>query len=168
MGRQVNFYMHPDDIADYEQVLKADGNVCFLEEPTPTPQIKIRQTLAVPETGKRWIDLYLARESDLPHIVVKHVPVQDYWLIDVVRSLAVQFDTSYYNGEVLGRGRLYFQTGYYDSNDQCIDKPEEFVRWADRLLRWIRRHYKRDPETGFYLEPHAWEWVAKGGQLRKL
>jgi len=166
MGRQVNFYMLPDDIAAYEQVLKAEGNVCFLEEMTPTPQIRIIDTLAVPETKNRRLRVYLAQEGDLSGIVTEEVPTQQYWLIDVVQSLAVEFDRSYYNGQILGRGRLYFQTGYYDSNDQCIDKPEEFVRWADRLLRWIRRHYKRNPETGFYLGPHAWEWVARGGQLR--
>jgi hypothetical protein len=169
MGRQVNFYMLPEDLTVFEEALKEQGQICFLPERLPSPKLQTLSTLAIPEMGKTWLGVYLCRETDLSNIVVKSIPKQEYWTIDENRSPVVQFDRCYYDGRIVRRGRLYFLEGFYNEEGHWVEKSENFIRWAGGLLRWIRKHYKKDPKTGFYVGPYAWEWVSRGiGRLALL
>ena len=163
MGRQVNFYMLPADLAKFEHILRARGDTFFVAGCLPSPEVAIHNTLRTD-----WLRTYLIRGSDSAQATTIAVPAQGYWHVDALRSPVVEFDRCYYDGTVIGRGRLYFQPGFY-ADEQWVDKTSEFIRWADSLIRWVRRHYRRDPQTGYYVGPHAWEWVTQqGGTLRTL
>ena len=165
MGKQVNFYMLPEDQLAFEKWLKARGDVCFLKQPQTTSELEIAATLVVSEIEKTWLDVYLARPIDLEDVLVDFIPTQNYWLVDDSQSPVVEFGRCFYDGRVLGRGRLYFRTGFLSEDE--VEKELEFAKWAGKLLRWIRAHYERDPKTGIYIAPHAKNWVLnEGGQLR--
>jgi hypothetical protein len=167
MGRQVNFYMLPEDQLEFEAWLRAKGDVCFINQPLRTEEIEVIPTLIVPEMGKTWLGVYLAQRTDLENILVKYVASQNYWLIDDNQSPVVEFGRCYFDGSILGRGRLYFRTGFYSDEEQ--EKEKQFINWADKILKWIRTHYNRDPKTGYYIGPHAKKWILhKGGQLRPV
>lgn len=164
MGRQVNCYMLPADAVEF---LKAIGNmerVYFMNSRQTTFDLQPIPVSTIREIGTLSIFGYLARAADLPSIRLQFVPAQGYWTIDDAQSPVVQFNRGFYDGTILRRGRLYFQPWYYDNSDWAtrIDKSPAFVRWAENLLRWVRRHYQRDPETGFYIGPHARAWAAQG------
>lgn len=167
MGKQVNFYMLPEDQLEFEQWLKARGDVCFIKQPLKTSELEIISTLVVPEMGKTWLDVYLARHTDLEDILVTYVSDQKYWLVDNNQSPVIEFGRCYYDGNILGRGRLYIQTGFYGDEEQ--EKEKQFINWADKILKWIRTHYNRDSKTGYYIGPHAKKWILhKGGLLRPV
>lgn len=166
MGRQVNFYMLANDLARFEEWLQSNNEVFFINSRLSTPEIQPLQTLAISKMGETPLMVYLARKSELSDLVIKVVSNQNYWKIDILRSPAVELMRCYYNENMVRRGRLYFQTGYYDSDGHWIEKPKEFLDWANSLLRWIRNHYQKDPEIDFYVGPSAREWISqKGGQL---
>jgi hypothetical protein len=167
MGRQVNFYMHPDDLAEFEAMLNARGQICFLERRSSTPATVTRQGLAADQPKEPPL-AYLVQEHHLSNVRTIVIG-EEFYVVDVHQSPVVELMPSVYDGDVLGRGRLYFLPGHYDGNDQYVNKPGDFLKWADSLLRWIRRHYRRHPETGWYVGPHADRWVSHdGGQLSLL
>ena len=164
MGKQVNFFMLPEDQLEFEGWLMARGDVCFLNEPLKMQELEILPTLIVPEMGKTWLSVYLAQHNNLEDIRVEYVSNQNYWLIDQRYSPVIEFSRCYFDGKILRRGRLYFCTGFYSDEEQ--EKEKQFVNWANKILKWIRTNYDRDPHTGFYVGSHAYKWVQQeGGQL---
>jgi hypothetical protein len=167
MGRQVNFYMLPEDQLEFEEWLNARGDVCFIKQPLKTSELEIVPTLVVPEMGKTWLDVYLARQTDLADVLVSYVSSQNYWLVDDGQSPVIEFGRCYFDGKILGRGRLYFRIGFYGDEEQ--EKEKQFANWADKILRWIRTHYDRDPKTGYYIGSYAQKWILhEGGLLRPV
>ena len=133
MGRQVNFYMLADDLAKFEKAISSKEQVLFVKTRLSTPEIETFETLAVPEMGKTPLDLYLVRQKDVGELVIKSI-AQKYWEIDLLRSPAVELTRSYYNEQIARRGRIFFDPGFYDSNDCWVDKPQDFIKWANRYL----------------------------------
>jgi hypothetical protein len=171
MGRQVNFFMHPDDLAEFDAMLKARGHVCFLENKSPGPKPVTRQRLLTDATSQPRT-IYLVQERylhDVRTIAINARTGEQFHLIDEGRSPVVELLPSAFDGNVIGRGRLHFLPGDYDSDHQYMNKPADFLKWGDSLLRWIRRHYRRHPNLGWYVGPHAALWVSQdGGQLSPL
>jgi len=166
MGRQTNFFMLRDDLIAYEQMIRQSSEVCLLKSQSNSQDPEVITTFLDAETGTTEIWLYLARAMDLEKVVTEAVPTQGYCRILEGTSPVVQFNSGYQKDNVLKRGRLYFQPGYYNDSDCWVEKSSDFIRWADGLLRWIRRHYRRDSKTGYYIGPAAWKWVEQeGGQL---
>lgn len=155
------------DLSEFEQVIRSKENVLFVKHRLSAPEIQTFGTLAVPEMGTTPLLLYLVREKDVEKVVIKPVAGK-YWMIDILYSPAVELMRGYHNESVARRGRLYFQPGFYDSEGCWIDKPQEFIKWADSLLRWVRRHYHRDPQSGFYVGPSAGKWVSERQGILEL
>lgn len=58
------------------------------------------------------------------------------------------------------QGRLY---GVFDG---YLGKPPEFEKWFERLVRWVRKSYKRNPNgQGGYVGPAAYQFFANGAYL---
>jgi hypothetical protein len=160
MGRQINFYMLADDLSEFEEAIRSKESVLFVKDRLSAPEIQALDTLTIPEMGTTPLFLYLVRKEDVEKVVIKSVAGK-YWKVDTLRSPAVELMRSYHNESLARRGRLYFQPGFYDSEGCWIDKPQAFIKWADSLLRWIRRNYRRDPQLGFYVGPSAAKWVSE-------
>ena len=82
----------------------------------------------------------IVRQSDVPRLLVDDVPSQGYWYVDSLRSPVVEW----------GPARLWFATGYWDANENWVIPDEDWLRWANGLLRWVRTHFTRDQRTGCY------------------
>jgi hypothetical protein len=59
----------------------------------------------------------------------------------------------------LGGGRLWFA-----EQDIGVRKSDAFIKWANSLLKWVRRNYERDAR-GIYIAPKALE-LSKAGKLQ--
>lgn len=166
MGRQVNFFMHPDGIPEFEETVKKTGQeIMFIGDESSTKEPHLLKTLAIlpEEMGKVSLIAYITKKDFFQMIKSRFVERQNYWSIDEQESPVIEFIRSYFDGKILRRGRLYFQTGYYDSNDNWVEQPKSFLTWADSVLRWIRNHYVKDPATGDYASPAAIQWQKTSG-----
>jgi hypothetical protein len=158
MGRQVNFYMLPEDLNVFEDNIRSRTPLSFIRGKLERPAIIIEPTLNTTETNNSWLRMYIARNIDLESVVIRSVEKQGYWVVASDQSPVVEIDRCYWKDNILRRGRLYFNLNYLDANNQVVSKSPEFVQWADDLLKWIRRNYERDKNTGFYLSPNAKMW----------
>jgi len=164
MAKQVNFFMHPGDLADFDAWLRArEGTVVLADySQTSTPQLLPSATCA--RKDEESLRVFLVRDSDLRNVVSQPIPNQGF-LVDCLRSPVVEFSRCYFNGDLLRSGRLYYDTGYWDEKKRWKAKPEVFWRWADAILRKIRSTYKTKRASS-YVGPGAAKWAKESnGQL---
>ena len=160
MGRQVNFYMHPED--EIEFVNRRCKECRFLLTRQVTSQLDWLKE--IPRFGKDSYEVFIGRPGQLSIGSARRVEGQPYCLVDASRYELVEFCRSRLDSDGLTRGRLWFDPG---PTFEGTAKSEEFVRWAGSLLNWIRRHYSRN-DSGFYVGQHAGHWLDKGGHLGGL
>jgi hypothetical protein len=95
---------------------------------------------------------------------LKYFEKRDFWFIDEDELPVLHFDRCTYKQNELDRGRLYFNPKYVKEL-QWIDKPQEFVKWADSLISQARRKLeKRKYSSGKwtymdYVGRHALFWI---------
>lgn len=160
---QINFFMHPDDLLEFEQVLGDARQVSFIQEPLQSEIPVLVDSLINNVGGSTWLRAYVVRKPDYPKISSYFVKGQGYWLIDEKRSPVVEIMRSFFDGKIVRRGRLYYCTGYFDDKENWLEKDADFVSWGKQLTTLIRRKYTRDKETGYYIGPHAYRWKIETG-----
>jgi hypothetical protein len=162
MGRQINFFLGPNDQIELEARLRKVDELLILHSRSPGPEPHIVDTMNVTHDGKQWLFLYLVRRDDLSAVRTQEVAAQGYWHVDELRSPVVEADRCYYDGKILRRGRLYYVNGYYGAQDQWIEKPEEFKAWAKRLFAVARKTLTFDKKLLAHIGPEAAELRLRG------
>lgn len=156
--------MHPDDIEPFGKYL-AENNIVSINQPQYTDQLKISNSIAE-KANNEWEKCFLVRKEDISIIKNKFIKKQNYYLIDDSESPVIEFIRCSFNGSVLEWGRLYFIKAIYNSSGELAYKSQEFIACSQAVLKWIKKHYKKNIETGFYyLSPKAEEWKNNNGKL---
>jgi len=157
MGRQIQLSMLPSDrdsLLDEirskapVEVAKRDGDSADVRSvPAETQGILILWNKQFTPTLERKLvtsatpPYYRVDESVLP--VLEFSPS---WL------------TEWEGRPALTQGRIY---------GQFAGKPVEFEKWFERIIRYIRKHWQKNPVPHFggYVGPAASEWFDSGGLL---
>lgn len=173
MGRQINFYLHPDDYQDFEDLLKATGNIIFLPYYHYDGKVRTVDTTIPVDQRKEGSRIYLVRQQDFKQIELGHIENFSYWFIEDTHLPVLHYDRcDFYNNKII-RGRLYFQPSFV-KDMQWVNKSEDFVSWADNVIRTARRKlkkYKFDMGGwGFseYVGKGAKEWLEKTKQEKQI
>lgn len=67
---------------------------------------------------------------------------------------------------LLLQGRFYYERDRLTANkDDLVLKEPEFLRWAERVYRRIKKILKFSPKLDAYLGPEAYEWSKAPGRL---
>lgn len=162
MGRQVRIRATNPDLCLLQSTIERLGQVVFLKDEWKTQSPESVSDLMVKRMGHESLTVYACRACDLDAIKADFVSAQGYWSIDATVSPVVEVGQTYYDGRVCRGGRLWYETGYYDTAGRWVDKPGDFLRWADSVLRATRRAFHRDKELDAYLGPDARELRRQG------
>ncbi|HYG75279.1 MAG TPA: hypothetical protein VEK08_09785 [Planctomycetota bacterium] len=155
MGRQLNFFMLPEDIAQFEQFVKTHPNVCFIEE-----RQKTRFPQFVDSLTDKQLRLYLVKKENLNELTFIENAEQGYWEVDQSVYLpAIEFIPSRFDGHILQRGRLFYQTSYY-TREGWKEYPTTLIKWGDSLLRWLRKNLVSDARIPDRLGNQAKKWIS--------
>lgn len=157
MGRQINLYLTPRDLAFLEGVLRKDIDFVAAGTDSDERRALVVGSLAVEDMGKSPLKLLVFQPSDAANLVFRSVS-EGSWSVDTLRSPVVELSRCYFNGSTFRRGRIYYRTGYYmeDGSGVWVDKPASFLEWADRLFAAVRKNLRRDSGLGAYCGPEAW------------
>jgi hypothetical protein len=164
VGHQLNFHATPADIAELETDIRKQEPIAIIHSRSPTANPLVLPSLSFVEGGEPFLFYRLVRESDLSEVVTRHVPAQGYWTVDVLRSPVVEFNSCYFDGKILRRGRAYYVDGFYGEGEAWVEKPESFRLWARGVLRILRKSLKRHGTD--YIGRDALSWLQHdGGKL---
>lgn len=143
MGHQVNFYLTHSDTECLEKVLRGVTPLMLLHSISHTSEPRVLDSSNFKENDQPWLYYFLVLPEDLERVVMRHVPAQGYWTVDVIKSPVVEFNRCFTRGRLLRRGRLYYVDRYYGSDDALLDKSEAFRKWAKSLLATTKKSLKK-------------------------
>lgn len=166
MGKQVIFYMHPDDLDAFQDFLNSKKLVAFQAVSTTLPieeLSSIKQGMELDAKGDgRLVAIFSKYECDA--ISLCYNKKRRDIRIDVNTNPMVEFARSCIKDHVLHMGRLYLvPKPSFDFGD---GSEHNFHSWSDALLRWVRRHYEN--RKGIYVSPRAVEWIDSGGSTSQF
>jgi hypothetical protein len=100
----------------------------------------------------------------LPHLMREWIPDPRYYRVNQLNTATLEFTPSFnatWEGKPgLGQGRLFGNFEPY------LGKPEDFEKWYEALVRWIRKNYHKNPRgTSGYVGPAAYAFYRDGGYL---
>lgn len=133
--------MNKEDQTYFDNLLATWENLVFINDISLDGEVAIiSDSLLLNESED--LNFYLARREDLNDIQLKFLPSQYYWYVDSLQSPVIKYSRCYFTDTMIRRGRLWFQPGAY-KDSEWIDKNQDFVEWADTIIKKIRRKLKR-------------------------
>ena len=160
MGKQMQIYLAPEDVAEFETALKSRGLV-ILRRSSSRAQPVISDTAKVQKAETTAIDGYIVKASDIEHVSMRAVSKEAHWTVDALRSPVIEFFGCHFDGKTLKRGRLFYDQGFYDSAGAWVDKPKDFDALAKDVFKFARKTFPKDPNLDAYVGPKAREWQLK-------
>lgn len=158
MGRQVEFYMLPEDLRMFLDFVQERDPVVITLRSSESPEVRpVPDPLTATETMTLWNK---ALVSSLDRILISY-PGREYYRVDAslpVLELVPSRACEWLQRPALLRGRIY----------GVFDKPAEVHEgWYNSLARWIRKYFTKNPvkQLSGYMGPSALEWFRKGGIL---
>ncbi len=170
MGRQINFYLHPDDFIKLDEKLSSKDELLFLSGIQDQDSFVTINSLIFPESinDHQQLFVYICRKIDINKVYFRKRPYDDNHVVDINRSNAIEFHMPQIKGKILKRGRFYFTPGYWNENDAWIEKADDFKKWGDRMLR-IARKFCPNKVIGGYATFRVIEWQKKtSGKLSQI
>lgn len=163
MGRQVNFYMLPEDEKQFIEFVRSTGDIAVYnwknETPYPPEILEFPPPFSVPSS----FDYCIFNKSLGSAVKTTFIEKQGYYTIDMTNSLVIEFSRCGLKNNKLREGRIWAEFKIVVGNS-FQGKEEEFLKWYQKIARWIKRNYKR-MENGWYIGPKTEEWVQNGGTL---
>jgi hypothetical protein len=160
MGRQIHFYMLPEDRNVFIRLVQEHDLVVATLRDSDSSEV---QPLADLDVGDKKT-LCLWNRRLLPRLERKWIPDPGYYRVDGLQTPTLEFSSSFkaiWEGKpALGQGRLFGDFDLY------LGKPPDFEKWYEHLTRWIRKNYRKSPtRTGGYVGPAAYEFYNEGAYL---
>jgi hypothetical protein len=138
MGRQINFFLHPDDQTDFNDFLMSFDDFTILPYYHFDNKVSTINDTILRDIKTEGAKVYLIRTEDLIDIPLRHIEKFNYWLIEAAKLPVIEFGRCILRENKIMSGRLYFQTHYYEGQDY-IQKSERFINWADKIIKSTRR-----------------------------
>jgi hypothetical protein len=152
--------MLPDDRDAFLRFVRKDDLVALVSEGSDSPIVR---PVDERDLGTQ-DDFYLWNRRLLPHLKRRWIPGPRYYGVSVLDSVVLAFGgsrlTAWEGKPALVQGRLY---GIFDP---YLEKPPEFQKWYEHLVRWIRKNYQRTHTSiGGYIGPSAMKLFEQGAYL---
>lgn len=159
MGRQIHFHMLPSDQDDFLRFVRTRDDVAII-----LSQGESDKVLPVQKLNPDALLVYLWNKSILPRLRRTWMPDCGFYSVSSLDLPILEFGpsllTTWEERPALVQGRLY---GIFDP---YLEKPPEFEKWYNGLIRWIRTKYKKNPTSvGGYTGPEAYRFYEDGGFL---
>jgi hypothetical protein len=167
MGRQIYFYFSDEDQRLFAQELDQAGLAVGLRQPTTASTIRPVQAAEVAKWHIGEFDALLFQLQDLQSVVTRRSGNKREYLVDIDRSPVIQFHRCVTRDQTIISGRLYYHAVFFDQFDQKYEKPKEFISWAGKVFRMVKRHGYRN-ESGYYVGRGAKELLMAGYAFREL
>ena len=142
MGRQINFFLQGEDQNEFDILLKSCGSPIFLSYYHYDSQLSITDDTLMRDRKKEGGRIYLVRPLDVGIMQLKFIENFGYYLLKDNELPVLHYDRCASTDNEIHRGRLYFEPKYV-RDMQWIEKSDDFVKWADNIIKTVRRKLKK-------------------------
>lgn len=158
MGRQIHFYMPPEDRTAFIRLVQEHDPVVVTLRDSDSSEVQPLTDLDDKKTLCFW------NRKLLPRLERKWIPDPGYYRVDGLHTPTLEFSSSFrttWEGKPgLSQGRLF------GDFDPCLEKPPDFEKWYEHLTRWIRKNYRKSPTSSGGLRrgcPNLCRWANSRG-----
>jgi len=141
-SKQHSFTPHKEELKKLEKHLQSKG---FILLSVPARELPFAVSNQIIQSKKDyWPVWYITQKKFIEKINAKYIKEQNHYTIDVISSPVIELllQKNMYQEEESQQSRIYFVTGYFDSNKKWIEKDSEFIALANNLLQWGRKSFK--------------------------
>ncbi len=166
MSKQFYVYLLPADAESLVHTLKSRLEVSLIQPSSSGPfPVKLESpvckgALMLKKGGVR-VDCFITRKD--ADIKMRFVPALSRWSVQG-ESEVIEFQGCEFDGSVLVRGRLYFQSDFL-LQDMIAPQRTEFLIWADNVFRLAKKSLRRSKTLDAYVGEHAEKWKQEGGRF---
>ena len=146
MGRQVNYYLTPNDMKEAEQRIRSCTKILFFQDFTISREPVLLESLHINTMEKENLRVFAVHPSDVGKIIFKYIETQHYYTVDLLCSPVLEVTRCYFHNGILRRGRMFADTWYYENNIK-ITKDENFVNWVKAVYKALKRGLKQGAEV---------------------
>lgn len=140
VGKQFSFYLGLTDQIAIEEAIRASGDVVVLEDRSPNEYGVERESSIMRDPESEIFRVLIARRTDLPNIRFHPTGYRpDDFACDTLFQPIVEFDRPLVFKRFIRAGRMYRQDRYYNAHDELVSKSPEFIEWAARLYRLVKK-----------------------------
>jgi len=159
MGRQINFFMMPEDVAEFDAKVKGLG-LNIISDRMPTCNPELYESIINPNKIN-----YLLLSEDLPNISANYVSEQNTYWINFMQIPAIEFRKSIYKPEQksITIGRLFIQNDYLNKENKSIPVSQKLTETSEKLFRWLKKQYTKKVDS-YYLSNFTYDF-SKTNQL---
>ena len=158
MGRQINFYMDSVDEKKFADFLTKEENMFFYLN---------RQKNIIPDSLKKlpseevkFSFSIVLWSKDFFNPFLRKIEGKEEYSFDKTKSEVFEFSRCVVKDNKVIRGRIWYETSYYDEKGELIKKPEYMDKVYNQIVRWIKKNSKKIG-TNYYF-PSAIELKEKG------
>lgn len=164
MGRQIAFYMVSEDCKEFLAFVQKRDPVFVIPFNAGSSEVKQVQSPCDRDTRGRYC---LWNQSLLSSFSYEFVPKSDAGPYYTTKSRAPVLEFSWGPPVEWSRRPSLLQHRVWCSFEYRGEKTKDLERWFNRIVRWIRKNYYKNPshELDGYVGPAALEWFKNGGYL---
>lgn len=182
MGKQVRFYMMPEDELMFLSFVCQDQDVVLLADPWPTPALQITedyltlfQQRSELTTVLLWNKAFPIKKSDIQEHRLTEYKEEPGAFVETGKvaysvndsgAPVIEFSRSFVrpNGQLV-KGRIWAEMYRLEGEGTLVHKGQDFESWYDQIAQWLRRNFRRIKGLDGYFGPQALAWHREGGKL---
>ena len=178
MGKQVRFYMLPQDEYCFLQFICSKPNVVAMRPVYDEPEVGIlSDCYSVKSHPSERVILYWNTSFEMKPEFVKHLrrkkyseeiadfleTGEEYYKVDTFNAPVIEHSRSFIRSDGrLSKGRIWAEMRQIE-NEKFVYKGKEFEEWYDQVAYWIRRNFTSVKDLDAYVGTEALYWLNKGG-----
>jgi len=149
-GRQFSFFLGPADQQALEDAIRSSGDIVFLADRSHSTNGQELISSIIDDPEKQPFGCLIARRADLAEIRFKPTGYRDDdFACNVTYEPVVEFDRFFLFKNFLRAGRFYRVDEYWNEENELTSKPPEFIEWADRLYKLVKKSLTRVEQGHF-------------------
>lgn len=149
-GRQINYFIQSNELETFNGFLEeSDWLIVNMDSPDGSP---VFAQSIVKKDKSEFVKVFLVRKDDLGKLKFRFIEkLAKYKVDDSKGAQLVELFRPYFNEteNLLRSGRLYYQKAYFNQQDEPVEKPEGFVKAAEKLFRSFRKTFKNAKHPDF-------------------
>jgi hypothetical protein len=166
VSKQFYVYLLPADVDTLVHKLNARLGASLIHPSSSGPfpvelESPVCKRALLLEEGAVRVECFITRKN--AEIKMRFVPTFSHWSVQG-ESEVIEFQGCEFDGNILVRGRFYFQKDFL-FGDMIAPKRPDFLSWADKVFRLAKKSLRRSKTLDAYVGKHAEKWKQEGGRF---
>jgi hypothetical protein len=167
VGRQINFFLAPQDQEPFERALREAGDFRILRSRPRSTTPEFESSTVIRRYGEEPLRILLVQPGDAAKIIFEPIAGRGEFSCDPVAEPVIEFDRCFASDRLIRRGRLYFVPKYYGAKNELLSKSANFIAWGGRLFEAARSHLTKIG-SNLYVGENAARLQEAGVTLEKM